>query len=317
MRKAREEILSRKGFDGQIKSLLDRIGELLQRCVNYGTELIPLLDEAAKDTDEGVAILTLLRHTIEMLDGVEILVRRGAADPCFALLRSMMESIFSIEYIIEADSRNRGLAYQVQHAHDRIELYRRMDPSTSEGKEFVEMMKEDHTIGADAFTAIDSTELIANLQRMLARPEFVPVEAEWRKRAAKDKWPTWYSLSGGPRTIRKLAHHLKKQGWYEVLYKDFSRRAHAGGALDAIHPTKGGGKAYQPLRYPASSALVANLAISMAMHIYYKLLHHYCSGKVRPFVNWYMSEIRPDFQAILRTRFNDETLEKRPVPLRK
>ena len=120
-------------------------------------------------------ILLLVRHVIESLDGVAILVSKGGSHPCQPLLRSALEAVLGVLYILEKDTKQRALAYQVAHAHKKIKLYDRLDPTTQVGKELRKLLDGDMMEGFfNALPFLNYPKMIANLQSMLAKPDFQP-----------------------------------------------------------------------------------------------------------------------------------------------
>ena len=103
------------------------------------------------------------------------------------------------------------------HAHKKIKLYDRLDPTTPAGKELRRLLDGDPM--EDFFSALpflNYPKMIANLQNMLSKPDFQPIEAEWQRLKAlnKKRDPEWFSLFGGPKNVRELAIHLGMAGMY-------------------------------------------------------------------------------------------------------
>lgn len=159
-------------------------------------------EAAAKSNEQyHVTILLLVRHVIESLDGVSILVFKGGSHPCQPLLRSALEAVLGILYILEGDTKRRALAYQVAHAHKRIKFHEKLDPTTDAGKDLRDLLKDDPCLEVfNKLPRVDYPKLIQNLKGMLAAPDFQPIEQEWQtlKKKRKNKEPEWFNLFGGP-----------------------------------------------------------------------------------------------------------------------
>jgi hypothetical protein len=196
--------------------------------------------------------LLLVRHVIESVDGVAILVSGSGSHPCQPLLRSALEAVLGVLYILEKDTKQRGLAYQVAHAHKKIKLYDRLDPTTQAGKQLRKVLHGDPMEGFfSALPFLNYPKMIANLQDMLVKPGFQPIEGLWQRiKALNNKRdPEWYSLSGGPKNVREVAVHLRMTGMYEFLYRFWSESVHAGMAMEAIG-RNGGATVILPVRHP-------------------------------------------------------------------
>jgi len=75
--------------------------------------------ETTKDNHQ-ITVFLLVRHAVECLDAVSVLVSKGCSNPCQPLLRSTLEATLGIFYILEEDTTRRALAYHVAHYHRRL-----------------------------------------------------------------------------------------------------------------------------------------------------------------------------------------------------
>src|SRR5947209_20636140 len=91
----------RKCFDELCAAFSDHFQEC-NRCLVLAWDIV---QQAAAPTQEEhhTPILLLVRHVIESLDGVSILVSKGGSHPCQPLLRSALEAVLGVLYILEKD----------------------------------------------------------------------------------------------------------------------------------------------------------------------------------------------------------------------
>ncbi len=88
-------------------------------------------------------------------------------------------------------------------------------------------MKADRFIDDPQIFAIPILEVnkaIMNLDSLLARPQFQEVVQAYAALKGQKKW---YKLFNGPKDIKHLAIHLKRNFWYDFLYKNWSSTIHA------------------------------------------------------------------------------------------
>jgi len=246
-------------------------------------------------------VQVLTRHVCEALDGVAVLAAKGCAEPCKPLLRSSFEAMLGIQYILEADEERRGLAYQVAHAHRKITLYKRLDPNENAGKALAAALVSDPLatgLTQNLPAHIDLQKLIANLEGMLRKPEYAAVEAEWVKESKK-KDAHWYSLFGGPKSLRDLAIQLKHGGMYEFLYRHWSNNVHAGDCFETLSPAANGGVNIRPIRHPDGLQPMVGLAVSITLAVGRTLLHRYATQEQRAsFQAEYVATIQQRFQRL-------------------
>jgi len=281
----------RQRFDQTCAAFSDFFQEC-NRCLVFAWEAV---HEAAAPTGEEhhTPILLLVRHVIESLDGVAILVSKGGSHPCQPLLRSALEAVLGVLYILEKETKQRAFAYQVAHAHKKIKLYDRLDPTTQAGKELRNLLDGDLMEGFfNALPFLNYPKMIANLQAMLVKPDFQPIEVEWQRVKAvnKKRAPEWYSLFGGPKNVRELAIHLGMTGMYEFLYRFWSESVHAGMAMEAIG-TKGGATVIRPIRHPEQLQSAVQHAVAFALLLAKRLVEVYAPTKWPHLQAQYMEKV--------------------------
>jgi hypothetical protein len=266
----------RQRFDDMCAAYSDFFHDC-NRCLVMAWDIV---QEAAVPTGQvhHSSVLMLVRHLVESLDGVAILVSKSGSHPCQPLLRSALEAVLGVLFILEKDTERRALAYQVAHAHKKIKLYDRLDPSSEAGKELRRLLDGDPVEGFfNALPFIDYPKLIANLRGMVAQPEFQPIEAEWQRMKALDRRkrdPAWYSLFGGPASVRELAIHLHMAGFYELLYRLWSESVHAGMAMEALG-RKGNSTVVRPVRHPEQLQSAVQHAAALALLLAKRLVEVY------------------------------------------
>lgn len=244
---------NREGY----QKLLADFGNLIRDSIRFTWNAWGSTQSAsyAEQKHYPLTVMVLTRHICEQLGGVEALVIQGCAEPCKPLLRSSFEAVLGIQYVLESDSENRGMAYQVAHAHRQISFYRKLDPTEESGKQLVAALKNDPLASGFKWTA-NTKPMVANLQEMLARPEFLPIEAEWQRMTGtgkKKRKTNWFALFGGPSDVEQLAKRFNHAGMYEFLYRHWSNAVHAGDCLRCIARGNGfnrGEIAIKPIQHP-------------------------------------------------------------------
>jgi hypothetical protein len=215
-------------------------------------------------------ILLLMRHVVEAVDGVSLLVAKGSAENCGPLLRSGFEAMASILYILKADTERRALAYQVAHIHKKIKLYRKFIPSDDVGRNLRAELKDDPLLSFFDQPQFEWQKRIDNLNSTFAKTDYAPIQAEWEqvkkgKKGTGKKDPNWYTLFGGPGDLRGLSLQVGKGSYYEILYRQWSDFAHAGGAFNTISKGNGVAVSIRPVRCPEGLEQVCNFAYQICV----------------------------------------------------
>ena len=291
--KVHKDVLCRELKPKEYKHLLIQIAEIIEECVNFGTHILVWCSEKPKNDGSDSTIILIFRHIIESLDAITVLIKHGCADPTEPLLRSIFEALIGLEYILEKDTLQRTLSYKVAHAHRQISLYKKLDPTTDQGKQFKKILSNDSTVKNMALPVVDTNKLIANLENMLKKPQYVSVNTEWQNyKKANKKNPNWFSLFSGPRNIIDLAQHVNRGGLYEFLYRIWSQSVHVTGVIRNITRDDSGSGAIICLRYPKNIQDNSSLSLSMSIAAYTEMIKYYIPDKEKDFQRWYIKNIR-------------------------
>jgi len=260
-----------------------------------------------------VAVVLLLRHILSLADSVDELFRAGCVQPAMLPMRAILEARMQLLYILgernpytqnpiekgdvdavprdpagrpfagaalEAIQDQRGRAYWV------AELRRQRDTAMSLDAAVVAPRLE-YLLGsatvpaslADPAVQAEAAASVARWNALLSATENAPVVAEFQRVRGKRKYdPDWYSLWGGPQTVRGLARSVGMAFQYDWFYSRASRTMHGTdvlGQLGTERPT--GGRSVAPLREATG---LANL--STAFVIQMSLVYRSAVIAVRP-----------------------------------
>lgn len=247
--------------------------------------------------------LMLTRHIIESVDGVSVLVQSGCAENCSPLLRSAFEGQLGLLYILEADSKNRAMAYQVAHAHRKIKMYRKYDPNEQLGKQFRAELQNESEAAIFSRVPGDLSKMVANLEKMLMKQEYQTVETEWQVASKKKKNPEWFSLWGGPSDVRSLAFHLQLGTMYESLYRMWSNVIHAGSGFNHVGASdQPGAISIRPLRHPEGIEAVCSIAAQICLSSSRSLVKRFDPTQADKFARTYEENIRPEYLQVSREK---------------
>jgi hypothetical protein len=153
------------------------LSQFVDGCVRYLVEVYQTCERTKPPQQDyhHAPVFLLVRHLIEMLDGVGVLISIGCSEPCRPLLRSGFEAYLGILYILERDSLQSGLSYLVWHTHKRIKLYRKLDPNEDSGKEFHKELQSDPMCKHIPIPGFDYKTMIAGLEAMLQQMDYLAV----------------------------------------------------------------------------------------------------------------------------------------------
>jgi Family of unknown function (DUF5677) len=288
----------------------DRLKDISTALETYRDTLIAVVEgvhkEAAKATDKAhyhTVAHVLSRHAISNLDGISSLITSGCVEPCDALFRTQLESIFGVCYLLKADQVRRGQCYCYCYFQTRLRNLRLFDSKHPEGIKYREMLKVSQ-MWKDFLVELDAKEIVfapqgPQLEASLKKPPFDEIEKEWKRlkyRAdgkPKSMDPNWYSFYQGPAQFRDLAKALDQEPLYINFYKLHSEYMHAGNGLNSIKLNNDGSAELRPLRHPGGMKTIVGMTMSVTEFLCMTLINHYFPAEMAPFSEQYKNKLRP------------------------
>jgi Family of unknown function (DUF5677) len=271
---------SSKG-EKQLKNSTD----LLRKRADDAEELFRRCELLAKDPG-GIdfAPLALFLHMMRMADGIFILAEAMSSAPMFPLLRSMVESHFSLQYIIGQQSKSedvekRSLAWLVFCINQDIALDDMIDPSTTSGKTFKAELKAGcGAIGEEICNHLDRKVYPQHgsrpLQERLEEPDLVNLQQEFKKRKSK---PRYFFELVDPNIpgIEGLARQIGQWPEYKVFYSPFSHTVHGTDPLRLLEVKGEGDVRFGVLRTTDEQEFLVDLAEAVLHMAGSALAKHY------------------------------------------
>ena len=290
-----EPLLYRELRKVEANKIIEIASPLLQEEINYATNAFQRCQESAIGVaDEHLPVLASYLDVIEMTDGIEVLVSQSCAIPAIPLLRSSFEALLTIDYILEGDYQRRAFAWLVCYVHERLSQYEMLDPSHPKGKDFLTTFAADSVSKYMKLPSFPNlSQSIQNLKSLLNDPNYQVADYEYQNLKSKRKRkPNWYSLFGGPGTLRELAKHLSRGAQYDVLYRSWSRITHADDLSRFLTQTNRGSPTFNPIRNPKELKQVSKIASTFILGATRKMIRKFRAGEKASLERWYRSEAR-------------------------
>lgn len=298
-------LLDRDEAIRQATPLIEASAPLLRELVNHASVVFHSCTEASEHMggeNEDLAPFILYRHTMELIDGIEMLLRSSCVDASVPVLRAAFEASLSLDYIMRADYTRRSLAWTCGYTHSRIKSHQKLDPTTPSGLDFAAARAKEMSTGAPPFKGFDSAPHVAAMERVLSTPNMQPVEAEYQRVRSlrKGRHPHWFQLFDGPADRRALAGAVER-GWeYLTLYGEWSGFSHAADASPYLRSADAGGAAFLAVRAPHEMAQRASLAASIMLRSTRLLIDHFRKGE--DLSAWYRREIQGPYLSLGKLR---------------
>jgi hypothetical protein len=254
--------------DKNIKPFLDFVADTVAELVNFGCNMLEW-DKGSKGGDENVAPVMLLRHQVELLDATSVLIRLGSGDPAKLLMRGLLETSLSLEYLLKENSHNRAMAFLFMDIIKQIKLMRKLDVTTS-GDNILRVFERDgFSLDAKKAEHVDFAHEIALKEGVLRRPQFEPTYIEYQKLTKKYKNPSWFQFYDGPANVYELAKLLGKETLYEFGYRKWSGAIHATDVyLGRLSRNSEGGTDIFQIRAPNDVQSVARYGVLLTFGVF-------------------------------------------------
>lgn len=286
--------------DKTLQWLLDKSSALFDECNDYGVGLTIQYFNSKCKCDEDLPPLLFFRSFLEISDSFSILFKNSCIEACKILLRSMLESYFNLEYLLNSDTKRKALAYLIWDTHDQIDFMKRLDPDLDQGRNFIHQLRKDKFL-KDVDLPVVNSKMESTLQNeFLALPKCIEIESIYqnkRKKLRDSKQNThleWYSILSNIKTVEDLALQSSLSGLYSGFYKRWSLSTHAKDiSRGKLVPEKDGSIGLVQLRSPEEAKYVFGSAYFLIVK------------ELTLFSSTYFKEIQKSFDEWINERNNE------------
>jgi len=222
---------------------LNQMSEVLDRSVCVGSNIVDWWFKnpgGEKMPTRTFVLITLLSSILSNADAISILLRSRSAETAKPLLRSMLECLFYLQWVMQDESGDLARAYLVMARKKELDLINRADPNHHEYKSIAGKLKpEDNFFTLDDVDPRMNEHVKSMLEKKLASPAAVDVFENLKSHKSPKAKNVWYALNDGPTSVYELAVELGLAGFYERLYKPLCSNTHASDSDSFVLPFEG------------------------------------------------------------------------------
>jgi hypothetical protein len=270
--------------------VLDNVSKLIDEAIDFGTNLQKWQLEKNSNSDENIVPILFFRNILSVADGISVLIKNSSIDNAKSLVRVLMESVFSLEYLLQENTKNRALSYFVWNAHRDLKFLEQLNPNTESGKQFKAKIAKDRFAKDTEFK--EHPEFVAgkrNAEELLKLPDYIPVEEEYQRTCAKKKNPNWFTLYDGPADFEQLSSKIKLDGFYQLHYRSYSRNIHSTNVhKDVFFPNENGTQYIIQIRYSKDCLAVSVDTINFLIVAFMTVIGKLLPEKNDDYLNWYL-----------------------------
>ena len=209
-------------FDPESIFLLHHAG--IRQAVYEGTLILDRLCDKPHSQSEHFPPTLLYRHALDLGDSIATLLRFGSASDAAILLRSLLESVICLEFMLKDNLLHleQARCYWVCFRIKQYETYMKHDPSTAQGQKFHDLLDSDSALKMAQFPRSDHSKERKALEEYLSNPRFKPIWERYNNAKKNKQKREWYSLCSKARNIRELAKEIGREAEYSMMYQDLS-----------------------------------------------------------------------------------------------
>lgn len=292
--------------DEYLIKIQNHCSSLLREIINYGTHYIHFDINIKREGKDNHIPTLIFRNILELSDSISILIKESSIEPCKILLRSLLENILSLIYMLEENEKQNALCYMVVKTNKEIKNFNKFINEEQSSKQFkLQVEKDELNFKFDKF--INHPDILKAKEsklKLLDKPEFRPIQLEYIRTSKKpsNRDPKWYSLYDGPKNIYELAEKLNKTIRYEFFYRKFSDSVHGQDVFKGmVSAGKDQGQIIQ-IRNFKDTQKVTSDAVSLLLEIFNLYVLKRVPNKEKEFKVWY-GTIRNDFMDLTNRKY--------------
>jgi hypothetical protein len=282
------DFIERTIENDELAKLLDKLGNYLDDCVNFGSYLVEWIGKSKKLDIHDAVLISNLRHFIEQIDACSVLIKKAISEPCLILLRASLESFIIGSYLSQSDHEQRGRAFQYFQFLEQLKFLDKIDNTTEAGKQHAAIIgKDDHLRTMSISPPTNSPTIRSDIMARINSSTYASIHAEYaRLKAATPKMKIqWYMLFGGPTSIENMANVTGNSGLYEVFYRHTSGFVHGTTILSNAIDEVG----LNQIRLPFNAQFVCSFSLSLCFILFKKYIEFYCKDRMPDYLRWYLS----------------------------
>lgn len=279
-----------------LKEILNEFSIEINNLVDFGSILMSWdMDKKAYQDDHLPATL-FLRNFIEQVDAISILISACSIEPCKILLRTALENLLYLEYLLQNDTYNRSMAFLVWNNIINNKNIERLDPLSLEYKKIEVIFSKDKFMNTEKPPTLDNARSLLDIgNQILNTPKYQPTKLEYDRTKQKLKGNmAWYSLFSGPKNIKDLAESLNHFILYDGFFRNYSAATHGTDILQGkLTGSDNENLGIIQIRDPKNAKMIMQNCYNFCMMVYSNFVKFRIPEKQKEYNEWFL-KIRKD-----------------------
>lgn len=264
----------------EVKHIIEQASQVLASIITRFGEVENELCYGTSRQDEFIdtVLCLFIRKIMEQLDAINNLFSIGSFSQAQIILRTLIENIVSLEFILKDDTRKRAAAYCLEHHYQEIELGSEIFDTESEYKK--------QLIGNNGQEAFDDDmkkfqKKKEAFERIISSHHvFQEVDNDRTKKKNKSKkaFIQWYEVCSDVNSFKGMMKEIGYEMYYKSIYGGLSYETHAlNSTMDISIDTNG--ICLKRIRNPINGGTTFSLACTFSMGALQKIYEYLKDGE--------------------------------------
>lgn len=271
----------------EVKEILEQVSYVFDSIITRFGEVENEMTTGTSRIDDFVDIVIILfiRKIMEQLDSINVLYSVSLFEPAQIILRSLIENIVGLEFILKENTQKRAAAYYLEHHYqelDKSKIY--FSSETEYGKLIIAQN------GKDEFDKISKKieKKKQALERLIkSQTVFQETDIDRKKKLAikrkqsrnkKKVYVQWYEVCSNVTNIYGLMKETGYEKYYDAIYGGLSFESHGLNATMGMNVDENG-FSLKWIREPKNGRTTFELACSFSIGVLHKIYQYLGDGE--------------------------------------
>lgn len=251
-----------------LASLIIKFGEL-ENELCFGA--------SRKDDFVDTVLCLFIRKVMEQIDAINILFSIGSFAQTQIILRSLVENIVSLQFILKEDTEKRAAAYWLEHHYEEIELGERLFGTESDLRKQIIANKGQESFDDDMNMFLKKKEVFERIVK--SKPIFQEIDRDRKRKKEKKKYMKWYEVCSNVTNFKDLMTETGYEKYYDSIYGGLSYETHAYNSTMDISFNENG-MCLKPIRNPVDGGSTFLLTCTFSMGLLAKIYEYLGDGEM-------------------------------------
>lgn len=271
-----------------LDSVITRFGEI-ENKMTIGT--------SRKDNFVDLVIILFIRKIMEQLDSINVLYSTSLLEPAQVILRSLIENIAGLEFILKENTEKRAAAYYLEHHYQELDKSQTWFNEESKYGQLIIEQKGRAEFDEDCKKIEKKKQALGRLVN--SNPIFREIDAdrknklETKKKKHKRQYIQWYEVCSDVTSIYGLLEAIGYENYYDGIYGGLSFESHGLNAAMGMSADENG-FSLKWIRNPESGGATFEIACSFSIGVLQKIYNYLGDGECEKaeFKNYFVDFVK-------------------------